>query len=72
MKKNQRFLYFLLTSFLVILETVGIAVLLPIISFFFDTSFSSTFGILVNNILKNFFDLNDLSSIFILILGVFL
>jgi ABC-type bacteriocin/lantibiotic exporter with double-glycine peptidase domain len=70
-EKSKIFIFFLLTSFLVILETVGIAVLLPIISFFFDTSFSSTFGILVNNILKNFFDLNNLSSIFILILGVF-
>ena len=70
-EKSKIFIFFLLTSFLVILETVGIAVLLPIISFFFDTSFSSTFGILVNNILKNFFDLNDLNIIFILILGVF-
>ncbi|MDB4613185.1 ABC transporter ATP-binding protein/permease [Candidatus Pelagibacter sp.] len=70
-EKSKIFIFFLLTTFLVILETVGIAVLLPIISFFFDTSFSSTFGILVNNILKNFFDLNNLSSIFILILGVF-
>ena len=33
-EKSKIFIFFLLTSFLVILETVGIAVLLPIISFF--------------------------------------
>ena len=53
-ERSKIFVFFLLTVFLVILETIGIAVILPIISFFFESSFSSTFGILVNNILKIF------------------
>ena len=38
-ERSKIFVFFLLTFFLVILETIGIAVILPIISFFSSQAF---------------------------------
>ena len=70
-EKIKLFIFFVLTFFLVILETIGMAVILPIISFFFDSNFTSPFGIFIDSFLKSLFDLNSLSIILIIFLIVF-
>ena len=69
--KMKIFVFFLLTLFLVILETMSIAIILPIISFFFESNFSSSFGVFVNNFFRNFLDLNNLNLVFIIFLLMF-
>ena len=70
-EKIKIFLFFVLTLFLVILETMSIAIILPIITFFFESNFSSTFGVLINDFLRSFIDLNDLNLIFTIFFIIF-
>tara|TARA_B100000989_G_scaffold299017_1_gene291993 strand:+ start:20791 stop:22476 length:1686 start_codon:yes stop_codon:yes gene_type:complete len=70
-EKIKIFMFFVLTLFLVILETMSIAIILPIITFFFESNFSSTFGVLINNFLRSFIDLNNLNLIFTIFFIIF-